>query len=60
MCHSVGVDCVIVKSGRRICGSGAALASAPIAQQGEVTPIDTVKTPATGVKNRSHGNMSTP
>ena len=32
MCRSVGVDCVIVKSGRRICGSGAALASAPIAQ----------------------------
>lgn len=32
MCLCVGVDCVIVKSGRRICGSGAALASAPIAQ----------------------------
>ena len=29
---SPGVDCVIVKSGRRICGSGAALASAPIVQ----------------------------
>ena len=27
-----GMDCVIVKSGRRICGSGAALASAPIMQ----------------------------
>lgn len=26
------MDCVIVKSGRRICGSGAALASAPIVQ----------------------------
>ena len=24
-----GVDCVIVKSGRRICGTGAALANAP-------------------------------
>ncbi len=27
-----GMDCVIVKSGRRICGSGAALANAPIVQ----------------------------
>ena len=26
------MDCVIVKSGRRICGSGAALANAPIVQ----------------------------
>ena len=28
----VGVDCVIVKSGRRICGTGAALANAPLVQ----------------------------
>jgi hypothetical protein len=28
----IGVDCVIVKSGRRICGTGAALANAPIVQ----------------------------
>lgn len=28
----IGVDCVIVKSGRRICGTGAALANAPLAQ----------------------------
>ena len=27
-----GVDCVIVKSGRRICGTGAALANAPLVQ----------------------------
>ncbi len=27
-----GVDCVIVKSGRRICGTGAALSNAPLAQ----------------------------
>ena len=29
---NVGVDCVIVKSGRRICGTGAALANAPLVQ----------------------------
>ena len=28
----VGGDCVIVKSGRRICGTGAALANAPLVQ----------------------------
>ena len=28
----IGVDCVIVKSGRRICGTGAALANAPLVQ----------------------------
>ena len=27
-----GVDCVVVKSGKRICGTGAALANAPIVQ----------------------------
>ena len=27
-----GVDCVIVKSKRRLCGTGAALANAPLAQ----------------------------
>ena len=27
-----GVDCVVVKSGRRICGTGAALANAPLVQ----------------------------
>lgn len=27
-----GVDCVIVKSGRRVCGTGGALASAPLVQ----------------------------
>ena len=32
MCVHVGVDCVIVKSGRRICGTGAALANAPLVQ----------------------------
>ena len=30
--YIVGVDCVIVKSGRRICGTGAALANAPLVQ----------------------------
>ena len=29
---ALGVDCVIVKSGRRICGTGAALANAPLVQ----------------------------
>ena len=28
----LGVDCVVVKSGRRVCGTGAALANAPIVQ----------------------------
>ncbi|XP_003389614.1 PREDICTED: SPRY domain-containing protein 7-like [Amphimedon queenslandica] len=28
----MGVDCVVVKSGRRVCGTGAALANAPIVQ----------------------------
>ena len=28
----LGGDCVIVKSGRRICGTGAALANAPLVQ----------------------------
>ena len=32
VCVFVGVDCVIVKSGRRICGTGAALANAPLVQ----------------------------
>ena len=32
MCVCAGVDCVIVKSGRRICGTGAALANAPLVQ----------------------------
>ena len=27
-----GVDCVVVKCGRRICGTGGALANAPIVQ----------------------------
>lgn len=31
VCYT-GVDCVIVKSGRRICGTGAALANAPLVQ----------------------------
>ncbi len=32
-CHlSLGVDCVIVKSGRRICGTGASLGNAPLVQ----------------------------
>lgn len=30
--HPLGVDCVIVKSGKRICGTGAALANAPLVQ----------------------------
>lgn len=30
--HVLGGDCVIVKSGRRICGTGAALANAPLVQ----------------------------
>jgi hypothetical protein len=30
--NRMGVDCVIVKSGRRICGTGAALANAPLVQ----------------------------
>lgn len=30
--HFVGNDVVIVKNGRRICGTGAALSNAPIAQ----------------------------
>lgn len=30
--YMVGGDCVIVKSGRRICGTGAALANAPLVQ----------------------------
>ena len=32
LCVPAGVDCVIVKSGRRICGTGAALANAPLVQ----------------------------
>lgn len=27
-----GIDCVVVKSGRRMCGTGAALANAPLVQ----------------------------
>ena len=30
--YVLGGDCVIVKSGRRICGTGAALANAPLVQ----------------------------
>ena len=30
--YIIGGDCVIVKSGRRICGTGAALANAPLVQ----------------------------
>ena len=29
---TTGVDCVVVKCGRRICGTGGALANAPIVQ----------------------------
>ncbi len=32
MIYILGVDCVIVKSGRRICGTGAALANSPLVQ----------------------------
>ncbi len=31
LCNA-GVDCVIVKSGKRICGTGAALANSPLVQ----------------------------
>lgn len=30
--YTTGVDCVVVKSGRRVCGTGGALANAPIVQ----------------------------